>query len=138
MTLVFPSSLSPNSPQTAPLAHNVPLPQNLSVQSLPSTSNALSPISQDSSLAFSVPYDEAAEFLMFAQEIPNAATIPGSKKARKGLEAEPVQEEKRWIMKAAKTNNTISIRRWAMESWTSFVDLLKVRATNYTYSTTTY
>jgi hydroxymethylglutaryl-CoA reductase (NADPH) len=48
LTFVFPDSLSTNSPQTAPLAHTVPLPQNLSITALPSTSNALTPLSQDS------------------------------------------------------------------------------------------
>lgn len=36
-------------------------------------------------------------------------------------------EEKKWIMKAARSGATPGgVRNWIRESWTSFVDLLKV------------
>jgi hydroxymethylglutaryl-CoA reductase (NADPH) len=125
LTFVFPDSLSTNSPQTAPLAHTIPLPQNLSITPLPSTSNPLAPISQDSALAFSLPYSQAPEFLASAQEIPNAGGEVRDEKAQHGLEAEPL-EQKMWIMKAAKAVSArSSIKQWAINAWTEFVDLLK-------------
>ena len=124
LTFVFPDSLGQS--HTAPVAHNVALPQNLSVTELPSTSNPLAAISQDTALAYSVPYSQAAEFLGRAQELPNAATIPTSEAARNGYEAEPLKEKKMWIMKAAKVTGTrLSLRIWASNAWTVFVDLLK-------------
>ena len=126
LTFVFPDSLAANSPQTAPLAETVPIPQNLSVTALPPTSNPLAPISQDSALAFSVPYIQAPEFLARAQELPNAANIPADENARNGYEAEPMQEQKKWIMKAARADDIKgSVRHWAANAWTEFVDLLK-------------
>ncbi|KAI9744569.1 MAG: 3-hydroxy-3-methylglutaryl-coenzyme A (HMG-CoA) reductase isozyme [Claussenomyces sp. TS43310] len=127
LTLVFPDSLSTNSPQTAPPSNTVPLPHNLSVKALPSTSNAFSPLSQDSALAFAIPYSQAPEFVASAQEIPNVEVNLGDEKARTGLEAEAVPEQKMWIMKAAKAPSTSrgSISRWAVNAWTEFVDLLK-------------
>lgn len=126
LTFVFPDSLAANSPQNAPLADTVPLPQNLSVTTLPSTSNPLSAISQDTTLAYAVPYAQAPEFLARAQELPNAGTIPTDENARHGYEAEPVKEQKKWIMKAAKADATRgSVRNWAYNAWTEFVDLLK-------------
>ena len=126
LTFVFPDSLAVNSPQHAPLAEAVPLPQNLSVTALPATSNLLAPISQDSALAFAAPYNQASEFLARAQELPNAATLPADENARHGFEAEPMKEQKMWIMKAAKADSTKgSVKHWALNAWTEFVDLLK-------------
>lgn len=127
LTFVFPDSAAANSLQAAPLADSVPLPQNLSVTSLPSTSNPLASLSQDSALAFAVPYNQAPEFLAKSQELPNsAATVPTDPNARQGLEAEPIQEKKMWIMKAAKGDETRrGLRRWASNAWTEFLDLLK-------------
>lgn len=124
LTFIFPDSLGAS--QTAPLAHTVPLPRNLSVTELPSTSNPLAAISQDTALAYSVPYNQAPEFLARAQELPNAASLPTTEGARHGYEAEPIKEKKMWIMKAAKVTGTRgSVRRWAIYAWTEFVDLLK-------------
>jgi hydroxymethylglutaryl-CoA reductase (NADPH) len=126
LTFVFPDSLTANSPQNAPLAETLPLPQNLSVTTLPSTLNPLSAISQDTALAYSVPYSQAPEFLARAQELPNAGTIPTAESARHGYEAEPIKEQKKWIMKAAKADGTRgSVGSWATDAWTEFVDLLK-------------
>lgn len=125
LTLVFPDSLSVNSPRSAPDAHSIPLPPNSSHELLPSTSNPLSPISQDTSLAFSLPYDEASDFLAAIQEIPNQADIADHARLR----ATDAHEEKRWIMKAAKgagSGSQGSFRKWARNAWTEFVDLLKV------------
>ncbi|KAI9717874.1 MAG: hypothetical protein M1812_004401 [Candelaria pacifica] len=127
LTLVFPDSLSANAPQSAPDAQSIPLPLNSSHKQLPSTSNPLSPISQDTSLAFSLPYDEASDFLTAVREFPNQADISRhSSDAR--LRTADVDEEKRWIMKAAKgtaNGSQRSFRKWASNAWTEFVDLLK-------------
>ncbi|KAF7856972.1 hypothetical protein EAF04_009732 [Stromatinia cepivora] len=127
LTFVFPDSAAANSLQAAPLADSVPLPQNLSVTPLPTTSNPLASLSQDSALAFAVPYNQAPEFLAKSQELPNsAATIPTDPNARQGLEAEPIKEKKMWIMKAAKGDETRrGLRKWASNAWTEFLDLLK-------------
>ena len=126
LTFVFPDSLAANSPQNAPVAETVTLPQNLFVTALPPTSNPLAPLSQDRALAFKVPYHEAPEFLARTQELPNAATLPTDDRARHGFEAEHMQEQKKWIMKAAKANSTKgSVKHWAENAWTEFIDLLK-------------
>ncbi|CAG8953358.1 hypothetical protein HYFRA_00003569 [Hymenoscyphus fraxineus] len=120
LTFVFPDSLAANSRQTAPLSDAILLPQNLSVSLLPSTSNPLSPISQDTALAYSVPYQNAAEFLVRAQELPNIGVLPD------GYEADVPKEHKKWIMKAAKVTVTQSgVKNWVVNAWTAFVDLLK-------------
>ncbi|KAI1937694.1 3-hydroxy-3-methylglutaryl-coenzyme A (HMG-CoA) reductase isozyme [Ophidiomyces ophidiicola] len=114
-TFIFPDS-STRSPQEAPLAENVPLPLNSSAHSVPHTPNLLTPISQDSSLAFVVPYDEVNNFLTAVREIPDPADYTD------GI------EQKKWIMKAARNplpGSRAAFRLWMSEAWTSFVDLLK-------------
>jgi hydroxymethylglutaryl-CoA reductase (NADPH) len=121
LTFVFPDSLAANSPQNAPPIETVPLPENLTVTALPTTSNPLAMISQDSALAFAVPYNEAPEFLAKCQELPNVATETSAPN-----EAGPMEEQKMWIMKAARAGETSgSVRYWATNAWTEFVDLLK-------------
>ncbi|EXF76233.1 hydroxymethylglutaryl-coenzyme A reductase [Colletotrichum fioriniae PJ7] len=117
LTLVFPESQSPESINTAPRTHAVPIPQNLSITSLPSTSNSLTTYSQDSALAFAVPYSQAAEFLSVAQEIPDATSDE--------TETMHGKEKKMWIMKAAKVHTRNSLVQWARNGWTEFLDLLK-------------
>ena len=115
MTLVFPNSLSHTSPHTAPEADSIPVPPNSSVQPLPSTSNPFSPISQDTSLAYSVPWDQAGSFLKGIKEIPEEAKL--------GAEGSRV-----WITKAPKNSTAQrSLRNWTSNAWTEFVDLLKVK-----------
>ncbi len=119
VTLVFPES-SADAPQTAPQHHIVPLPQNLSITHLPSTSNPLTAYSQDSALAFSVKYDEAPEFLAAAQEIPN--DIPDQETRMTDLGN---KEQKMWIMKVAKGYTRSSLRLWVQNGVTEFLDLIK-------------
>ncbi len=126
MTLVFPDSLSNTSPRTAPLPQEVLVSDNGSVQSIPSTGNALYPISKDTALAFSVPYDEASNFLATIQQLPNKQS------ANTDAEDETVlmPESKYWIMTAAKNNGSpghTTLRDSAGSAWTGFVDLIKVR-----------
>ncbi|KAI1205592.1 3-hydroxy-3-methylglutaryl-CoA reductase [Annulohypoxylon truncatum] len=119
VTLIFPES-SEDAPQTAPLPHIVPLPQNLSISHLPSTSNTLTAYSQDSALAFAVKYDDAPEFLAAAQEIPN--DVPGQESRETELGK---SEQKMWIMKVAKGYTRSSVIRWVHNAWTEFLDLIK-------------
>ncbi len=115
-TFIFPDSLSSSS-QLAPLAEAVPIPANISAKRIPSTPNVLSAISQDSSLSFSIPYTEVSDFLKAVQE------IPGRSQSSNG------NEDKMWIMKAARFNGHGSrrtYRAWLSDGWSSFVDLVKV------------
>ena len=125
MTLVFPDSLSKTYPRTAPLAQEVYRTDNGSAQSIPSTENPLSPISQDTALAFSVPYDEASTFLSKVQELPNAADISDPE-----IPDVPAGQGRRsWVMKAAKNSGRQmrpTFRASTSNAWTGFVDLLKV------------
>jgi hydroxymethylglutaryl-CoA reductase (NADPH) len=115
-TLIFPDSLSSSS-QLAPLVDAVPVPANISAKTIPSTPNVLSAISQDSSLSFSMPYTAVSDFLKAVQE------IPGRSKSDNG------DEDKMWIMKAARFNGHGSrrtYRAWLSDGWSSLVDLIKV------------
>lgn len=90
-------------------------PSNITAINVPSTSNLLSPISQDSLLAFYTPFDQVKDFLKASQE------IQGRSKATNG------DEHKLWIMKAAKSNGNRArtYRAWLSDGWSSFVDLFK-------------
>ncbi|SPO02420.1 probable 3-hydroxy-3-methylglutaryl-coenzyme A reductase [Cephalotrichum gorgonifer] len=116
LTLVFPESQS-HSPATPPAAANIPIPQNLSARSLPSTDNSLTAYSQDSALVFAVPYSQAPEFLVAAQELPN-----GEEEVQDDSDS---PEAKMWIMKAARVNTRNTIVHWAKNAWGEFIDLLK-------------
>jgi hydroxymethylglutaryl-CoA reductase (NADPH) len=118
LTFVFPDSLSTDSQGTAPGTHTVPLPQNLTITPLPSTSNSLTAYSQDSALAFALSITEAPEFLAAAQEIPNDS-------AEEPVEMGNGHEKKMWIMKAARVNTRNNIMHWMNNAWSEFLDLLK-------------
>ncbi|KAH6959260.1 hypothetical protein HG530_009461 [Fusarium avenaceum] len=117
LTLVFPDTLSAESSSTAPRSQHVPIPKNLSITPLPSTDNPFTAYSQDSILAYSLPYAEGPEFLAATQEIPNEDAVE--------TETEHGREKKTWIMKAAKVNTQNSVVQWFSNAWTEFVDLLK-------------
>ncbi|MCJ1309455.1 3-hydroxy-3-methylglutaryl-coenzyme A (HMG-CoA) reductase isozyme [Agyrium rufum] len=118
VTLVFPKSLHSDSPQTAPLPNALPIPTNTSADSIPSTSNPFSPFSQDKTLAFSMPFDQAQYFLNNLQEIPEQADAK-SDESRAG---------RTWVAKPLQSGSNGSrsnLRSWANNSWTKLVDLLK-------------
>ncbi|TKA63426.1 3-hydroxy-3-methylglutaryl-coenzyme A reductase [Cryomyces minteri] len=123
LTLVFPDSSSSNSGRVAPHPYDVPVPSNSSAELLPCSTNPLSTISHDTTLAFSLPYRETPEFLAAIQEIPVPANAPDAE----GDNVGDVREQKRWIMKATKgnVNGQGGLANWAKNSWTAFVDLLK-------------
>ena len=122
MTFVFPDSSSDNSPKTAPLADAIPIPANSSARPLPSTLNPLSAISHDTTVAFSVPFDEASSFLDAVHEIPDMAG------AFAGGNSDNIQKRS-WVIKSARSSGEGSqnaLRSWAANAWTAFVDLIKV------------
>ena len=126
VTLVFPDSLSDSSPRTAPLADQIYIPANSSVINLPPTWNPLSPISQDTTLAFAVPSNEASDFLASVQEISHRQNLQGEEGAYDVVAA---QRPNAWVVKAAKNGRhsaqaTMGVS--AANTWTSFVDLIKV------------
>lgn len=117
VTLVFPESSTINS---APSQKTVP--SNGSAELLPSSSSSFSTLSHDTSLAFSIPYHDAAEFLVSMQEI----SAPEDAAETQGSDKEGTREEKKWMMRASKNGSPPGgVRNWLHESWTSFVDLLK-------------
>ena len=125
MTLVFPDSLSNTFPRNAPVAREVSIPSNSSVKALPTTWNPLSPISQDTALAFAVPYDEAPRFLASIQELPNKAAPQESGSEDAG---DMLDDRRSWVMKAAKNGHPSrgTLRHSATSAWVGFVDLIKV------------
>ena len=111
--MVFPNSLSTTSSWTAPAAESVPVAPKLGVKALPPTSNPFTPISQDSPLAFSVPWANAKKFLDGIREIPERDAI--------GTESSRI-----WVTKAPRSSSgQRSLKEWAANAWTEFIDLLK-------------
>ena len=133
MTLVFPDSLSHIYPRTAPPAHNILRSDNGSVQVIPTTGNSLLPTSQDTTVAFSVPDDEASAFITQVQELPNTASW-ASDNIRKGS---ALQKPKGWVMKNANKHAATSrttLKNSALNAWSGFLDLLKVRRVSSAFS----
>lgn len=124
ITLVFPDSLSKTFPRTAPQPGRIPISDNSSAAFLPTTPNPLSSISQDTSLALSVPYSEASKFLATIQELPNEALS-----GYQSPDVEPPRTSS-WVMEAVRNSERSpkTFSGWAANAWTSFVDLVKVRA----------
>ncbi|KAF2198412.1 3-hydroxy-3-methylglutaryl-coenzyme A reductase [Delitschia confertaspora ATCC 74209] len=117
VTLVFPDSSETHSAPSEKV-----VPSNSTARVLPSSSSSFSTITHDTTLAFSIPYAEAPDFLVAAQEI----RAPADASEVQGSDADGTREEKKWIMKAAKSGNAPGgLRNWAKDSWTRFTDLLK-------------
>ncbi|KAL7912572.1 hydroxymethylglutaryl-coenzyme A reductase domain-containing protein [Trichoderma velutinum] len=117
LTLVFPEIVSTDAVVAAPHSHAVPTPSNLSIATLPATINSFAAYARDSVLAYSLPYEQAPEFIAAAQEIPleNAEET----------ETQHGREKKMWIMKAAKVDAGNNLVLWVRDSWSKFLDLLK-------------
>lgn len=79
-------------------------------------------MSQDTTLAYSMLFDEASFFLRGSQEIPVSKAASEARYSVDGSE----REEKKWIMKAVRSSGAFGVRRWAYNAWVDFVDLLKV------------
>ncbi|KAK4552912.1 3-hydroxy-3-methylglutaryl-coenzyme A (HMG-CoA) reductase isozyme [Recurvomyces mirabilis] len=120
LTLAFPETYG--TPNTAPIAQNVPLPHSSSAELLPSSANILGPLSSDVTLAFSMPYTEVPRFLDTAKDMP--ASSNGMAQSENETDDEP--EQARWTMKNGKrSGRSGNMFDWAKDSWTAFVDLLK-------------
>ncbi|PWY86291.1 hydroxymethylglutaryl-coenzyme A reductase [Aspergillus heteromorphus CBS 117.55] len=116
VTLVFPETMPTDATfQDLPMTSLLHLPSNLSITPLPSTSKSLSAYTRDHVFAFSLPFSQTSDFLAMAQEIPNDGP---------GQDAED-EEQRMWIMKAARAQTQSSLAEWARDSWAEFVDLLK-------------
>jgi len=118
VTLAFPdagANVSPNA-----LLQTLSLPKKSSIEVMPSSENILSPISPDTSLAFSMPYHETAKFLEGVKEIPAVFDVSAQED---GSDDEP--EQKMWLMKSSKVASSGSLMDWAKNSWTAFIDLVK-------------
>nr|QTW43732.1 HMG-CoA reductase [Aspergillus fumigatus] len=114
-TFIFSDSLSKSS-SIAPAATELPIPSNASAQPVPFTPNLFSPFSHDSSLAFTLPFDQVPQFLKAVQEIPDTSSD------------EDDGEQKKWIMRAARGpayGSGGAIKLWLADAWGSFVDLIK-------------
>ncbi|RCI12617.1 hypothetical protein L249_0644 [Ophiocordyceps polyrhachis-furcata BCC 54312] len=117
LTLVFPDSLATDTSNAAPRSHAIPTPANLSINPLPATENPFTAYSQDTILAYSLPYKQASEFVSAIQEIPHEHAQETM--TRHG------REKKTWIMKAAKVGTRSSFGQWLGNAWIEFIDLLK-------------
>ena len=98
-----------------------------SVEVLPSSKNLLSPISHESTLAFSVPHDQASEFVSSVQEL--VANRDPNEDLNNDTDDSGHHEQKRWIMGLVKgdiSSGHHGFRKRAQAAWTAFVDLLKV------------
>ncbi|KAF7164946.1 hypothetical protein CNMCM6106_001303 [Aspergillus hiratsukae] len=114
-TFIFSDSLSKSS-SIAPAATELPIPSNSSAHPVPYTPNLFSPFSHDSSLAFTLPFDQVPQFLKAVQEIPDTSAD------------EDDGEQKKWIMRAARGaayGSGSAIKLWFADAWGSFVDLIK-------------
>lgn len=119
VTLDFLESAN-NSPNAAPVVKGVPLPEKSTAQLLPSSENILSPISSDTMLAFSMPYDETPSFFESVKEIPASAV------AQEDDGSDDETEQKKWLMKTAKNGHSShGLLEWAQNSWAAFLDLIK-------------
>lgn len=122
LTLVFPDSRSKTSPRSMPSIEKVPLNDEALARPLPSMSDPLFPASQDSTLAFSMPFHKTSKFLDLVRELPSEAdTQHGILTDSHGATS--------WAMKARKSSKSASpntMRRWLSNSWTNLVDLIKV------------
>lgn len=123
LTLVFPDTHLGSLAYAAPNGDTIHWRSNSSAELLPCSSNLLSSISQDTTLAFSVPYSEAPDFLDAVQQI----AVPLDLSVVEEAVIDDEAREKRWIMKAANGGSQGNLRKWVQNSWVAFVDLIKVR-----------
>ncbi|RKF57697.1 3-hydroxy-3-methylglutaryl-coenzyme A reductase [Erysiphe neolycopersici] len=116
-TLTFPDYLARSC--NSVLSDTIILPQNLSIEILPSTSGPSDTANQETALSISVPISQSLEFLTSAQVLSNKEF--GDEK-----KIIPINEQKKWIMKS--NNSKIartSIKNWAKNSWVAFLNQLQ-------------
>ena len=124
ITLAFPDSLSLGGSQSVASPASIPLAVNSSAVQLSSSSDSANALPHGSTLAFSVPLDEAAAFLAATQDI----LALELKYTYEDPLNEDQKESLKWVMKATKTNSVRSrtLSQWIQEKWNTFGDLLKV------------
>lgn len=120
ITLAFPDTNG--SPNAAPLAQKLSLPEGSSAQLLPSNGNLLAPISTDTTLAFSMLSEESAQFFDGLRNIPASHNAMAQVDVETDDETAPVYWYMRTGQSAARSSSVIE---WTVNSWTAFVDLLK-------------
>lgn len=121
-TLVFPHSQSKHFQRAAPMVNHIPVGNTNSVRAVSSTRDSVSSTSCDAYLAFSVSFDQAFDFLSSVQELPTAGDFSSEL-------TEDVPRTASWVMMAAKKGNKPpqnTLRWWAFNAWTNFVDLVTV------------
>lgn len=121
-TLVFPDSQLKHFQRTAPTVNHIPIGKTKSGRAVSSTRDSISSTSQDISLAFSIPFDQAFDFLDSVQELPIAGELSSDL-------PEDVQRTASWVMMPARNGNKSqqnTLRWWAFNAWTNFVDLVTV------------
>ena len=121
VTLAFPDTGA--SASLKALEERIVLPKGSSAEVVPSSANILSPLSSDTTLAYSMPYSETAQFLEAVKEITALSSAPA---IQEDDGSDDEAEQKLWLMKSAKaparSNKMVD---WAENSWTAFLDLLK-------------
>ena len=123
ITLAFPDSLSLGSSQHVASPVSIASPYDSSATQLSSSSDSNNALPHDSTLAFSVPLNEAGAFLAAIQEIP---ALELKYEYEDPLNVDQ-KEELKWVM-TAKTSGarSRSFSQWIQENWDAFTDLLKV------------
>ena len=122
-TLVFPDSKPARFQRGAPSVNRISIGKAKPVRALTSIGELIPPVAQDTHLAFSVPVNEAVNFLNLVQELPTAEDASSDL-------PEDLPRTASWVMKVARNGTKPpqnTIRWWASNAWTNFVDLLMVR-----------
>ncbi|KAL9055035.1 MAG: hypothetical protein Q9162_003800 [Coniocarpon cinnabarinum] len=125
LTLVFPEYNSDTGAQSEiPKQHIIASFANASSELLPSSKSLLSPISSESTLAYSVPYNAAGDFLASLRELPTRKAFKGTQELEEATE----NGEPKWIMTAMRSpadGAQRSFKRRVQDAWTAFTDVLK-------------
>ena len=119
ITLAFPESNGYSN--AAPVAQSIPLPHESAAQLLPPSANIFSPLSSDTTLAFSMPFSESAQFLDGLKEVPAS----GVSASHTGPESDDEPKQPLWLMRSSRKARSNGILEWAENSWTAFLDLIK-------------
>ncbi|KAM3424804.1 3-hydroxy-3-methylglutaryl coenzyme A reductase [Cercospora zeina] len=108
------------------LPNAVPPPQDFDVEGVdlnvvPSSAHILS--GSDSTLAFSLPLEQAAPFLEHSKEI----AAEGGWGVDPDASSDDEGEQKKWLMSVSKTSPASggSMAEWAENSWNAFLDLIR-------------
>ena len=125
LTLVFPETVFDGEPVPIPQKATLSSLANTTSLALPSSKNLLSPISQETTLAYSTSYESAEDFLSSVQEL----SIDQNDKISR---ASGSSDGLRWVLSAKRASTSLqrSFKRRVLDAWTAFVDLLKVRCSH--------